>query len=217
MRWVRRKHPETIPGKTVMDIANCAFAAAFAWSLSAAAPTPAAESPSYSTSGELIRPTDYREWVYVTSGLGMTYGPAQAAAGPEPMFDNVFVKPEAYREFVRSGTWPDKTMFILEVRDADTNVSINNGGRTQGRLVRMEASVKDRQRFSDGGWGYFSFDGPQGLVDQAAPLPATAPCYSCHKTHTAVDNTFVQFYPTLFDIAKRLGTITPSYDPGRKP
>jgi hypothetical protein len=217
MRWVRQKHPETITMKTVMGIASCAFAAAFAWSLSSAAQTPAAGSPSYSTSGELIRPTDYREWVYVTSGLGMTYGPAQAAAGPAPIFDNVFVRPEAYREFLRSGTWPDKTMFILEMRHADTNVSINNGGRTQGMLVGMEASVKDRQRFPDGGWGYFSFDGPQGLVDHAAPLPATATCYSCHKTNTAVDNTFVQFYPTLFDVAKRLGTIKPAYDPARKP
>src|SRR2546422_3204254 len=77
MRWVRRRHPETIAMKTVMGIASCAFAAAFAWSLSSVAQTPAAGSPSYSTSGELIRPTDYREWVYVTSGLGMTYGSAQ--------------------------------------------------------------------------------------------------------------------------------------------
>jgi cytochrome P460 len=217
MRWVKQKNPETIPVKTVRGIASCVFAAALAWSLSAAAQTPATGSPSYSTSGELMRPTDYREWVYVTSGLGMTYGPTQAAAGQEPMFDNVFVRPEAYREFLRSGTWPDKTMFILELREADTNVSINNGGHTQGRLVRMEASVKDRQRFPEDGWGYFSFDGPQGLVDRAAPLPVTAPCYSCHKTNTAVDNTFVQFYPTLLDVAKRLGTLKPDYDPAKKP
>src|SRR4030095_286949 len=89
MRWVRQKHPETITMKTVMGIASCAFAAAFVWSLSSAAQTSAAGSPSSSPSGELIRLTAYREWVYVTSGLGMTYGPAQAAAGPAPMFDNV--------------------------------------------------------------------------------------------------------------------------------
>ena len=217
MRGVRRKHPETITVNIVLGIASCALAAAFTWSLSATAQMPVAGLPRYATSSEIIRPTDYREWVYVTSGLGMTYGPAQATAEPAPLFDNVFVGPEAYREFLRSGTWPDQTMFILEVRDADTNVSINNGGRTQGRLVRMEASVKDRQRFPDGGWSYFSFDSPQGLVDRAAPLPASAPCYSCHKIHTAVDNTFVQFYPTLLDVAKRLGTIKPDYDPGKKP
>jgi hypothetical protein len=147
----------------------------------------------------------------------MTYGPAQAAAGRPPLFDNVFVTRAAYREFLRSGMWPDKTMFILEIRRADANVSINNGGHTQGDVVAIEAAVKDQQRFADGGWGYFSFDSPQGLADSAAPLPPTASCYSCHKANTAVDNTFVQFYPTLFDVAKRLGTIKPTYDQTRKP
>jgi hypothetical protein len=31
------------------------------------------------------------------------------------------------------------------------------------------------------------------------------------------ENTFVQFYPTLFDAAKRLGTVKPTYDPAKKP
>jgi hypothetical protein len=129
----------------------------------------------------------------------------------------VFVNRRAYTEFLRVGQWPEKTMFILEIRRADANVSINNGGRTQGDIVAIEASVKDRERFPGNGWGYFTFDGPEGLADSAASLPATARCYSCHETNTAVDNTFVQFYPTLFEVAKRLGTVKPTYDPARKP
>ena len=45
----------------------------------------------------------------------------------------------------------------------------------------------------------------------AKPLPTTASCYSCHAQNGAVDNTFVQFYPTLSDIAKQKGTfkVTP--------
>jgi hypothetical protein len=108
-------------------------------------------------------------------------------------------------------------MFILELREALTNVSINNGGHTQGAVRAIEAAVKDRQRFPDGGWAYFTFSSRSGLTDSAAPLPATASCYSCHRANTAVDNTFVQFYPTLFEVAKRLGTIKPTYDPARKP
>lgn len=121
--------------------------------LSSQAQTRNAALPVWSSTGQLVRPTNYREWVYLTSGLGMTYGPAQAAAGQTPLFDNVFVTPDAYREFLRSGAWPDKTMFILEVREAQQNVSINNGGRTQGAVVGLEASVKDRARFPNGGWG----------------------------------------------------------------
>jgi hypothetical protein len=202
--------------KTAIGIAACVLVAAWTGSAVPAAQKPAAE-PSFTSSGQLVRPADYREWVYVTSGLGMTYGPARAAAGQAPMFDNVFVTPAAYQTFLRTGTWPEKTMFILEMREAQANVSINNGGRTQGAVMGMEASVKDRERFPNGGWGYFSFDGRGGLASAASPLPATATCYDCHGRNTAVDNTFVQFYPTLFDVAKRLGTVKPTYDPARKP
>ena len=175
-----------------------------------------AAAPAFSAAGELQRPTDYRDWVYLTSGLGMTYGPARAEAGAHQMFDNVFVTRDAHREFLRSGTWPDRTMFILELREALTNVSINNGGHTQGPVMAIEAAVKDRKRFPDSGWAYFTFSSRSGLAASAAPLPATAACYSCHRDNTAVDNTFVQFYPTLFDVAKRLGTVKSTYDPARK-
>ena len=30
-------------------------------------------------------------------------------------------------------------------------------------------------------------------------------CYSCHEQNGAVDTTFVQFYPTLIDAAKKIG------------
>jgi hypothetical protein len=208
-----------LAGRSLFGLALGVAALTTAWTWPSAAQTGAApgQAPSYSSSGQLYRPTDYREWVYVTSGLGMTYGPAQAAAGQPPLFDNVFVTPAAYREFVNSGKWPDRTMFILEIRRAQENVSINNGGRTQGDVVAMEAAVKDTQRFPNGGWGYFAFDGAKGLLDAAAPLPQTAPCYACHKNNTAVENTFVQFYPTLFEVAKRMGTVKATYDPARKP
>ena len=108
-------------------------------------------------------------------------------------------------------------MLILEVRRSEEKVSINNGGRTQGEIAALEAAVKDRKRFPPDGWGYFSFDGAPGLKDRAAPLPATARCYACHRDNTAVENTFVQFYPTLFEVAKRFGTVKPTYDPNRRP
>ena len=203
--------------KTALCVACCVWAvvAIVAPSVSA---QQAAAPPAFTSAGQLVRPLDYRSWVFVTSGLGMTYGPAQPAAGQPPLFDNVFVTREAYAAFLRSGTWPDKTMFILEGRRAETNVSINNGGHTQGDVAFMEAAVKDTARFaSTGGWGYFSFDSRNGLVDSAAPLPSAARCYACHSANTAVDNTFVQFYPELFAVAKAKGTVKATYDPSKKP
>lgn len=173
--------------------------------------------PAYTAAGRLVRPADYREWVFVTSGLGMTYGPAQHAAGSTPPFDNVFVTRDAHRAFLDGGAWPDGTMFVLEIRRAESGVSIDTGGRTQGDVVALEASVKDRSRFGGNGWAYFSFDGPQGFLDDAAPLPATAACHSCHASHAAVDNTFVQFYPTLREAARRHGRLSPHAGRGAEP
>ena len=70
-------------------------------------------------------------------------------------------------------------------------MSINNGGQTQGAIVAIESAVKDTERFPGTTWGYFSFDGLQGLRESAAPLPETATCYSCHRNNTAVENCFV--------------------------
>jgi hypothetical protein len=63
--------------------------------------------------------------------------------------------------------------------------------------------VKDKGRFP-GKWGFFGFrDGENA----AKAIPASASCYSCHAEHGAVDTTFVQFYPTLIDVAKSKGTL----------
>jgi hypothetical protein len=172
--------------------------------------------PKFNDTGELVRPADYREWVFLTAGLGMTYGPNAPGAGQPAPFSNVFVNPDSYREFMNTGKWPDGTMFVLEIRRALENVSINNGGRTQGDVVALEASVKDSTRFPDGGWAYFGFDDQGVPKTAAAPLPRTASCYGCHSKNAAVEWTFTQFYPAQFDVAKRHGTVRADYDPNRK-
>ena len=106
-----------------------------------AVPT-ATDGARFSAAGALQRPTDYREWVYLTSGLGMTYGPTQPNAGEPRFFDNVFVNRESYKAFLQSGRWPEKTQFILEIRQSEQKASINNGGQTQGEIGR--ASCRER-------------------------------------------------------------------------
>src|ERR1700677_4405313 len=153
--------------------------------------------PRYDSSGGLIPPADYREWVYLSSGLDMAYTDAPAMAG-HSMFDNVFVDPAAWRAFKRTGHWPDKTMFVLEVRGAQSRGSINKHGQYQaGDIMGAEVHVRDEARFK-GGWAFFALDG-------AGPgkfIPYQAECYACHQAHGAVDTTFTQFYPTARAIAE---------------
>ena len=162
--------------------------------------------PRYTAGGELIRPSDFREWMFVTSGLGMTYNQPTTGAARTPNFTNVYVNPSSYRAFMKTGQWPDKTMFILEVRASTSEGSINKGGHFQSNLVVMEASVKDEARFP-GKWAYFDFG--RDMKPQVAALPRTERCYACHTDNGAVDNTFVQFYPTLLEVATKMGTVKP--------
>lgn len=200
-----------------LAIAGAAAVLASAQARPAQAPARVTDGVAFTASGQVIRPTNYREWMYLTSGLGMTYGPTQPAAGRPPLFDNVFVNPQSYKAFMSTGQWPDGTMFILELRRSVANASINNGGFTQTDVAMLEAAVKDSQRFADtGGWKYLELGAPPKAPESSVPLPATASCYACHATHTAVENTFVQFYPTLFEVAREKGTIKPTYDPNRK-
>lgn len=157
----------------------------------------------FTSDGKLEFPADYREWVFLSSGKGMTYGPSANPNGP-PMFDNVFVNPPAYREFMKTGKWPDGATFVLEVRRAITEGSINKGGQFQSEISGLEIEVKDSKRFAaTNGWGFFDIPADR---KPAALLPASATCYSCHSQNGAVEQTFVQFYPTLIEVAKSHGT-----------
>jgi Cytochrome P460 len=166
-----------------------------------AAATNDAPGPRFDAEGALIPPADYREWVFLSSGLDMSYSEAPAMRG-HSMFDNVFVDPASWAAFKQSGHWPDKTIFAMEVRGAATKGSINKKGRYQTQdLMGTEYHVRDESRFK-GGWGFFVSDG----TGPAALLPESAPCYTCHQAHGAVDTTFTQFYPTAKTIAIHAGT-----------
>src|SRR5205085_7057909 len=67
--------------------------------------------PQFNSDGKLVRPVDFRRWVYLSSGFGMSY--SQQPNGMQA-FTNVFVNPASYDYYVANGKWPDKTIFVLE-------------------------------------------------------------------------------------------------------
>jgi hypothetical protein len=162
----------------------------------------AEDGPAYTPAGELKLPEKYREWIFLTAGIDMSYSATLDPA--HSVFDNVFVNPSAYRSFLKTGVWPDKTVLILENRGAEGAASINKRGHTQSaNIMGLEVHVKDKSK--EGGWAFYGFDNsPVGKL-----FPRTASCYSCHEQHGVVDTTFVQFYPILLNVAKEKKTINP--------
>ena len=169
----------------------------------AQAPKPAAV---YTADGKLEFPKDYRTWVFLSSGVDMAYSEAaMAMAGDNHAFDNVFVDRAAYDGFLKTGHWPEGTVFVLEVRRGATKGSINKKGQFQTAVLGREVHVKDK-RFKSG-WAFFGFNGE----GPGREIPQTSDCNVCHEQHGAVDTTFVQFYPTLLPVADAKKTFAAAY------
>jgi len=166
--------------------------------LLAAAPEDKMPKPQYDEKGELLRPADYREWMFLSAGFGMNYSP-----GPDSheMFTNVFVQRWAYDDFLKSGKWPEQSMFVIDERDAASRSSINQKGHYQTDLMGLAVEVKDSTRNPDK-WAYYGFGAD---AKSAGAMPHGNGCWSCHDAHAAVEHTFVQFYPTLKPPAKKFG------------
>jgi len=160
--------------------------------------------PQYTSDHKLLRPESYREWIYLSSGLGMNYSPVSMG---EDMFTNVFVPQWAYQAFLKSGKWPEKTMFVVEERNSQSRGSINQHGKYQTEAMGMGVEVKDSSQFPET-WAYFHF----GENTKSAKANPKAACFQCHEDHAAVEHSFVQFYPTLKPVAKKFGTYKQSVE-----
>jgi cytochrome P460 len=150
-----------------------------------------ATAPAYDGAGALLRPRGYRRWVFVGASLGLSY----SEGGGGDQFHHVYLQPESYDAFRRTGRFPEKTVLVLELHEAAQKVAPSRHGRFEGKRVALEVAVKDRERFPDG-WAYFSFG--DGSRRTATAFPRTD-CFDCHRQHAKSDNVFVQFYPVLRD------------------
>ncbi|MBW8814598.1 MAG: cytochrome P460 family protein [Caulobacterales bacterium] len=194
--------------RRLLTISACgALAVAVAFLAAAGSQAQAPGAARYTADGKLEFPKDYRTWIYLSTGLDMSYLPLPASMMGHHMFDSVFVDPASYAAFQKTGTWPDGAVFVLEVRGAQDKGSINKSGQYQTTTVMgRETHVKDK-RFASG-WAFFPFGTGEG---PAAALPQASDCNKCHEAHGAVDTTMVQFYPTLLPIAEAKKTFSAAY------
>ena len=142
----------------------------------------------------------------VGAAYGFSYGEQPS---PHSVFHHVYIQPEAYKQYQETGTFPEKTMLVMENYTPGTKEDNTAAGKVDGeepfenlhgqfedKRVGLEVALKDSEQFEDG-WAYFAFSlmgGP--LRDSAKAFPKTM-CWDCHKAHAADDNVFVQFYPVL--------------------
>ncbi len=170
-------------------------------------PPRTATGPQYNDAGELKRPTDFQTWVFVGSNLGLEYDekaakekpPAKDASKPAKggNFHNVYINPEAYAQYVKTGKFPEKTVLILDIFKAEEREpgNIVSEGLFPGAASGLAVAVKNSARpdGSQTNWAYYDF----GLESKTAKAFPDKACYDCHLKHADDDNVWVQFYPTL--------------------
>lgn len=150
----------------------------------------------FTEDGEMIRPDNLDEWIFVGSSLGMGYSQADFNPDTPGNFQIVQMEPTAYREFLRTGEFPDGTMLALTFYFAERDVSINQAGFIMGGEQMVEIHLKDQEKFPRSGFNFFMFP-PE--TKTAASLPASNDCIECHSRDGAYDAVFTQFYPLMRD------------------
>lgn len=108
-------------------------------------------------------------------------------------FQVVLMEPQAHRQFVKTGAYPDGAMFLLSFYDSEQKVSINRSGFVQRDLNSYEIHLIDRRRPGEGHF-FYPFDATD---KQADVLPPGNACVTCHLKDGAFGGTFAQFYPTI--------------------
>lgn len=146
--------------------------------------------------GHLIRPTGYRNWIYV--GTPLTPNELNPPEAPFPEFHNVYIDPESFEHYSATGTFRDGTVIIKELVSVGSKAAVSGQGYFMGEFIGLEAAVRDAERFPDepGHWAYFSFGHSYPLADTAEAFPAAA-CSSCHEASAEDDGVFTQYYPVL--------------------
>jgi len=196
----------SIPFKSVRVITSAILVTAL--SLSFAGQVNADEHKKYTAEftkdGELIRPAGWREWVFVGSPL--TPHSLNGGAANFPEFHSVYIDPESWAHWKKTGTFREGTMFAKELTLVGDTAATSGTGFFNGDLQGFEIAHKDTKKYSaeSDGWAYYSFGHtPEPYADTTAAMPNAA-CAACHTAAAADDMVFTQYYPILV-AAKKAG------------
>ena len=158
--------------------------------------------------GELVRPADgaWREWPFV--GTPLTPNALNDGEAPFPEFHIVYIDPESWAHWKRTGTFREGTILAKELtligdqefanEDGSTD-QVSGRGYFMGEFSGFEITIKSKELFPDepGYWAYFTFGHHAPPYAESAAAMPTEACNACHEAAAAEDFVFTQFYPVL--------------------
>jgi len=107
--------------------------------------------------GELKRPTDYREWIYV--GTPVTPNDMNDGKAAFPELHNVYIDPKSWKHWKKKGEFRDGTIIIKELVSVGSKSAVSGNGYFMGDFIGLEATIKSKKDFPNepGNWAYYSF------------------------------------------------------------
>jgi hypothetical protein len=165
--------------------------------VAAGPPAARAATVEFTADGKLKQPVGYRKWVYI--GEVVTPNDMNGGEASFPEFHSVYMDPESFAEYEKTGKFRDGTVLIKELSSVGAKEAPSGKGYFQGELTGLEAAIKDSKRFKDepGNWAYFSFGHKYPLKADVAKS-AVASCNDCHQKNAGkTDWVFSQYYPVL--------------------
>jgi hypothetical protein len=150
----------------------------------------------FTADGQLTKPADLAQWVFLGTSLGMGYNEGQLNPSSPGQFQVVLMEPNAYRYFMEHGKYAQGSMFLLSFYNSDSRRSINQTGFVQADLANFEIHLIDARKAPEEGRVFYLFG---AKATEGRALPKGNDCVRCHAAHGAFDGTFAQFYPAIRD------------------
>ncbi len=151
----------------------------------------------FTADGEMIRPSGWREWVFIGSPL--TPNSLNGGEAGFPEFHSVYIDPESWAHWKGTGEFRNGTMIAKELTLIGATAATSGIGFFNGDLQGFEIAHKDSSRYpeSTAGWAYYTFGHkPEPYADTTA-AQSVAACAACHVASAADDMVFAQYYPIL--------------------
>lgn len=148
-------HKNPVSGKVVLSsVAALLLSGAI---MTQATPVHANGHAKFGKAGELSRPANYREWIFI--GAPVTPNDMNDGKPAFPEFHNTYIDHKSWAHWKKTGEFREGTMIAKELVSVGTKKSASGNGYFPGDMVGPVAvSVKDSKRFAkDGNWGYFVF------------------------------------------------------------
>src|SRR5947199_9438353 len=98
----------------------------------------------YTADGKLKQPVGYRKWVYV--GEVLTPNDMNDGEAAFPEYHSVYMDPESFAHFEKTGKYPDGTVLIKELSSVGSKKAPSGNGYFQGELHGLEATITDTKR-----------------------------------------------------------------------